>query len=76
MGKKQTCPYCHEMLDLKRMFPKPWEKPLMMYGKLLSWVRWLVCQPGIYLLLRLLQGFFFIVGFVFMLMCEGPGACQ
>ena len=42
LSKKQTCPYCHEMLDLKRMFPKPWEKPLVMYGKLLGWVRWFV----------------------------------
>jgi len=61
LGKKQTCPYCQEKLDLKKMFPKPWEKPLMMFGKLLSWVRWLVCQPVIHLLL---QGFGLIVSFI------------
>ena len=33
VGKKQTCPYCHEKVDLKRMFPTPWEKPHMMYGQ-------------------------------------------
>ena len=38
VGKKQTCPYCHEKVDLKRMFPTPWEKPHMMYGQLLDWV--------------------------------------
>ena len=68
MGKKQTCPYCHEKVDLKRMFPTPWEKPHMMYGQLLDWVgfvasvfsslilcqvRWLVCwQPVILLLVQ------------------------
>merc|ERR1712107_131671 len=36
VGKKQTCPYCHEKVDLKRMFPNPWEKPHMMYGQLLD----------------------------------------
>merc|ERR1719318_339630 len=53
VGKKQTCPYCHEKVDLKRMFPNPWEKPHMMYGQLLDWVRWLVCwQPVILLLVQ------------------------
>ena len=37
VGKKQTCPYCHERVDLKRMFPNPWEKPHMMYAQLLDW---------------------------------------
>ena len=47
------CPYCHEKVDLKRMFPNPWEKPHMMYGQLLDWVRWLVCwQPVILLLVQ------------------------
>ena len=53
VGKKQTCPYCHEKVDLKRMFPNPWEKPHMMYGQLLDWVRWLVCwQPVILVLVQ------------------------
>jgi len=25
VGKKQTCPYCKEKVDLKRLFPYPWE---------------------------------------------------
>eukprot|EP00096_Caligus_rogercresseyi_P011541 TRINITY_DN4553_c0_g1_i2.p1 TRINITY_DN4553_c0_g1~~TRINITY_DN4553_c0_g1_i2.p1 ORF type:complete len:325 (-),score=52.80 TRINITY_DN4553_c0_g1_i2:72-1046(-) len=53
VGKKQTCPYCHEKVDLKRMFPNPWEKPHMMYGNLLDWLRWLVCwQPVIHLIVQ------------------------
>ena len=53
VGKKQTCPYCHEKVDLKRMFPNPWEKPQVMYGQLLDWVRWLVCwQPVILVLVQ------------------------
>ena len=24
VGKKQTCPYCKEKVDLKRMFPSPY----------------------------------------------------
>jgi len=53
VGKKQTCPYCHEKVDLKRMFPNPWEKVEKMYGQLLDWVRWLVCwQPVILVLVQ------------------------
>jgi len=60
VGKKQTCPYCHEKVDLKRMFPTPWEKPHMMYGQLLDWLRWLVCwQP---IILVLVQGINWILG--------------
>lgn len=33
MGKKQTCPYCKEKVDLKRMFKNPWEKPHLFYGE-------------------------------------------
>jgi len=60
VGKKQTCPYCHEKVDLKRMFPNPWEKPHMMYGQLLDWLRWLVCwQP---IILVLVQGINWALG--------------
>lgn len=53
VGKKQTCPYCHEKVDLKRMFPNPWEKPHMMYAQLLDWLRWLVCwQPVVLVLVQ------------------------
>ncbi|XP_005096944.1 RING finger protein 121 [Aplysia californica] len=48
VGKKQTCPYCKEKVDLKRMFPGPWERPHVMYGNLLDWIRYLVAwQPVI-----------------------------
>lgn len=55
VGKKQTCPYCHEKVDLQRMFPNPWEKSHQMYGQLLDWVRWLVCwQPIILVLVQVI----------------------
>ncbi|CAH0775031.1 unnamed protein product [Bemisia tabaci] len=48
VGKKQICPYCKEKVDLKRMFQNPWEKPHVLYGKLLDWIRWLLAwQPVI-----------------------------
>lgn len=72
VGNKQTCPYCHEKLDLKRMFPKPWEKPQLMYGKLLTLVRWFICQPIINLLF---VGTFFVIVLSIVLLCEGPNAC-
>ncbi|CAI2348751.1 unnamed protein product [Caenorhabditis sp. 36 PRJEB53466] len=54
VGKLQTCPYCKEKVDLQRMFKNPWEKPHLFYGKLLDWIRYLVCwQP---LIVTLVQG--------------------
>jgi len=54
VGKKQTCPYCKEKVDLKRMFKNPWEKPHLFYGQLLDWIRYLVAwQP---LIITLVQG--------------------
>lgn len=48
VGKKQICPYCKEKVDLKRLFPNPWEKPHILYGNLLDWIRYLVAwQPVI-----------------------------
>ena len=48
VGKKQICPYCKEKVDLKRMLANPWEKPHVLYGQLLDWIRWLVAwQPVI-----------------------------
>lgn len=42
IGKKQTCPYCKEKVDLQRLFSAPWEKPHMLYGRLLDWIRYLI----------------------------------
>lgn len=54
VGKKQTCPYCKEKVDLKRMFTSPWERPHILYGQMLDWIRYLVAwQP---LILFLVQG--------------------
>lgn len=54
VGKQQTCPYCKEKVDLKRMFKHPWEKPHLFYGQLLDWIRYLVAwQP---LIVTFVQG--------------------
>lgn len=46
VGKKQTCPYCKEKVDLKRIFKNPWEKPHVLYGNFLDFIRYLVVwQP-------------------------------
>lgn len=53
IGKKQTCPYCKEKVDLKRLFSNPWERPHVLYGQLLDWIRWLIAwQPVIFLLVK------------------------
>jgi len=60
IGKKQTCPYCKEKVDLKRMFCNPWERPHVLYGQLLDWIRMLVAwQPVI---LFLVQGINYVLG--------------
>lgn len=53
VGKKQTCPYCKEKVDLKKMFCNPWERPHILYGRLLDWIRWLVAwQPLIFFVVQ------------------------
>ena len=42
VGKKETCPYCREKVDLKRMFRHPWEKPHVLFGQLLDFIRYFV----------------------------------
>ncbi|KAG5864417.1 hypothetical protein JTB14_030733 [Gonioctena quinquepunctata] len=60
VGKKQTCPYCKEKVDLKKMFSNPWEKPHVLFGQLLDWIRWLVAwQP---MILFLVQGINWALG--------------
>ncbi|XP_018580148.1 RING finger protein 121 [Anoplophora glabripennis] len=60
VGKKQTCPYCKEKVDLKKMFSNPWEKPHVLFGQLLDWIRWLVAwQP---MVLFLVQGINWALG--------------
>ncbi|XP_037506121.1 LOW QUALITY PROTEIN: RING finger protein 121-like [Rhipicephalus sanguineus] len=56
VGKKQTCPYCKEKVDLKRMFCSPWEKPHILYGNFLDFIRYLVVwQPVIIVAVQFLN---------------------
>ncbi|XP_050355369.1 RING finger protein 121 [Nymphalis io] len=60
VGKKQSCPYCKEKVDLKRMFTNPWDRPHLLYGQLLDWIRWVIAwQP---LVLFLVQGINWLFG--------------
>jgi len=60
VGKKQICPLCKEKVDLKRMFPNPWDKPHLLYGNLLNWIRYLVAwQP---LIITIVQGINWTLG--------------
>ncbi|KAK0417674.1 hypothetical protein QR680_013142 [Steinernema hermaphroditum] len=52
VGKLQTCPYCKEKVDLKRMFKNPWEKPHLFYGQLLDWIRYLMNQKPFGLIVK------------------------
>ena len=42
VGKKDTCPYCNEKVDLKSTFTTPWEKTSIVWANLLDMVRYLV----------------------------------
>lgn len=60
VGKKQICPYCKEKVDLKKLFNNPWERPHLLYGQLLDWIRYLLAwQP---LILFLVQGINYLFG--------------
>ncbi|XP_027628376.1 RING finger protein 175 [Tupaia chinensis] len=60
VGKKQTCPYCKEKVDLKRMISNPWERTHFLYGQILDWLRYLVAwQPVV---IGLVQGINYSLG--------------
>ncbi|VUZ56815.1 unnamed protein product [Hymenolepis diminuta] len=46
VGKKDTCPYCKEKVNLHKLIKNPWEKPHLLFGNLLDGIRYLVAwQP-------------------------------
>ncbi len=42
IGKKDTCPYCSEKVELKRLFKNPWEKQGILWAHLLDSLRYLI----------------------------------
>eukprot|EP00041_Stephanoeca_diplocostata_P034370 m.1169533 g.1169533 ORF g.1169533 m.1169533 type:complete len:473 (-) comp24509_c1_seq11:3513-4931(-) len=44
IGKKHTCPYCNEKVDLKKLFPHPWSlgRQDVLFSQLLDALRYLV----------------------------------
>eukprot|EP01134_Creolimax_fragrantissima_P002166 CFRG2166T1 len=50
VGKKSTCPYCKEKVDLRKIAPSPWLSQDVAFGTLLDGLRYLVAwQPLIVL---------------------------
>jgi len=42
IGKKDTCPYCSEKVQLKQLFKNPWEKQGIFWANLLDSLRYLI----------------------------------
>jgi len=42
IGKKDTCPYCSEKVQLKQLFRNPWEKQGILWANLLDSLRYLI----------------------------------
>ncbi|VDD79565.1 unnamed protein product [Mesocestoides corti] len=54
VGKKDTCPYCKEKVNLHKLVKNPWEKPHLLFGNFLDAIRYLVAwQPLILMAVHL-----------------------
>jgi len=42
VGKKDTCPYCSEKVNLKQLYTNPWEKQGIMWANLMDALRYLI----------------------------------
>jgi len=43
IGKKETCPYCRERVDLSQFFHgNPWKNPDFVYGSYLDFARYMI----------------------------------
>mmetsp|Transcript_1668 Transcript_1668/g.2178 ORF Transcript_1668/g.2178 Transcript_1668/m.2178 type:complete len:328 (-) Transcript_1668:31-1014(-) len=42
VGKKDTCPFCSEKVELKKLFSNPWEKQGIMWANLMDALRYLI----------------------------------
>ncbi|XP_011405198.2 PREDICTED: RING finger protein 121-like [Amphimedon queenslandica] len=58
IGKKQTCPYCQEKVDLKKIFKNPWEKPHILFGQMLDFLRY--CVVWLPVILALVQFIYYV----------------
>lgn len=75
VGKKQTCPYCQEKVDLKRMFKNPWEKPHVLFGQLLDFIRYFVVWlPIILVTVQLIYFVFHLEWYAVILLRFSSGA--
>lgn len=59
IGKKDTCPYCKEVVDLKVFKSNPWDNIKVIYFNSLNWVRFvLVWNPIIFLVVHSIYSLF------------------
>ena len=42
IGKKDTCPYCAEKVNLKALYNNPWEQQGLLWGNLMDALRYLI----------------------------------
>lgn len=55
IGKKDTCPFCSEKVQLKKIFKNPWEKQGILWAQLLDSLRYLlVWNPVILIAIQII----------------------
>ena len=53
IGKKQTCPYCAEKVDISKVPTNPWDTQQSFYLLILDYIRWImIWQPVVLLLVK------------------------
>ena len=61
IGKKDTCPYCNERVQLRQTFTNPWDTTSILYAQLLDAIRYLIVWNPVILVAT--QLVLYIVGF-------------
>ncbi|GAQ85804.1 Zinc finger RING-type domain containing protein [Klebsormidium nitens] len=59
VGKKDTCPFCLEKVDLRKLFVSPWQTQSVLWSRLLDAVRYLVVWNP--LIVIVCQGLFYVL---------------
>lgn len=58
IGKKDTCPFCSEKVQLKQLFKNPWEKQGILWAHLLDSLRYLIVWNPV--ILTMIQIFLYV----------------
>eukprot|EP00899_Mesostigma_viride_P018973 jgi/Mesvir1/27077/Mv20768-RA.1 len=70
VGKRDTCPYCKEKVEIKSMFTNPWETQSVLWSHMLDAVRYLVVWNPVIMLAT--QAAIYSFGFLHGHMPHGP----